>query len=480
MKQVDKVIILGAGLAGLTLAYKLLKKGIEVEIIEKDNRVGGLMQTFFEDGFYIDYGPHIYFKHNLPELRDLLGENIIPVNVMYGIGFKNRVISIPLNPIEAFLELPIHNSCALISSLIWHKLSSGLKGKKDSGKLVNAEKWSIDQFGQAAYRYFFKDYIPKVMGYPPSQISSDWGIERDRFYREHNLSKRLPPLIIASLFNRSRERRTLKFYYPAKGAYQIICALVDFVERNGGIIHLNSTIEKVILKGDTVSGIQCSNGTEPRKWNIEGDIYASTLPLPVLMRLINQRRGSSITDLKKNEKLSYRSLWLFYFILSRNSLADKVQIYFPEEKYIFKRIYEPKNLNPHMGENGKTAICVEVCYTTGDAISQMKEEEVKSLIIGGLSDFFRLAEGDILKNWSVKIPHAYAIYKQGYDLILKNYAHTLFQIENLVSFGRQGSFRYNFLVDRVMEAADEVAGFITSEKAKKEYLLRPEAKSIFF
>jgi protoporphyrinogen oxidase len=115
-----KAIIFGAGLAGLKLAYNLLKKGVEVEILEKSDKIGGLMQTFMEDGFYIDYGPHIFFEHNLPQLKELLQEDIMPVNVAYGVGFKKKIVSLPLNPIEFSLNLPLPSSL-LLGDLIIQK-----------------------------------------------------------------------------------------------------------------------------------------------------------------------------------------------------------------------------------------------------------------------------------------------------------------------------------------------------------------------
>ena len=52
------VIIIGAGLTGLTLAYYLRKAGKEVLLIEQSNRVGGAIRTFTEDGFTYESGPN--------------------------------------------------------------------------------------------------------------------------------------------------------------------------------------------------------------------------------------------------------------------------------------------------------------------------------------------------------------------------------------------------------------------------------------
>jgi len=74
----------------------------------------------------------------------------------------------------------------------------------------------------------------------------------------------------------------------------------------------------------------------------------------------------------------------------------------------------------------------------------MGEKEVLNLIIKGLCDFFGIKRQEISKSWSIKLPYAYDIYKKDYREILYAYARFLFRINNLISFGRQGSFRYNF------------------------------------
>jgi len=447
-----KAIIFGAGLGGLKLAYNLLKKGVEVEILEKSDKIGGLMQTFVEDGFYIDYGPHIFFEHNLPQLKELLQEDIIPVDVTYGVGFKKKIVSLPLNPIEFSLNLPLY-SFLLLGDLIIQKC------RQKNATPETAAQWCINQFGRIAYRYFFKDYITKVMLYPATQISSDWGKERSRFYQEQNVDRKA---LIKKIFKFKQKRR---FYYPLKGAYQIISALADFIHQNKGVIRLNCQLSKIEIKNNQVTSVKCNDTV------IKGDMYISTIPITNLISLVHPTYP---------KKLSYSSLWLFYLIINRDYLTQKVQIYFPEKEYIFKRIYEPKNLNPCMGKKGKTALCVEVCYGEDSSFKGMGEKEVLNLIVKGLSDFFGIKRQEISKSWSIKLPYAYAIYKKGYQQILHKYARFLLGINNLISFGRQGSFRYNFLSDRVIEAADAVADFILSKEEKKNYLKMPMSKSIFF
>jgi protoporphyrinogen oxidase len=161
-------------------------------------------------------------------------------------------------------------------------------------------------------------------------------------------------------------------------------------------------------------------------------------------------------------------------------MSEKVQVYFPEAGYIFKRVYEPKNLMRAPTAEGKTALCAEVCFDSGDEIDKMSEGAVVARVADGLKAFYGLSESEIVDVWSRKVPYAYSVYEIGYLETLRRLAGCLFGVDNLISFGRQGSFRYNHMTNRVMDACSSVHRFLKSGRTKKEFLNRPDPKSDFF
>jgi len=76
-----EVLIIGAGLTGLTLAYKLKKEGVGVVLAEKEPRTGGVIRTISEDGFTFEAGPNTGTLSNpeLVELFESLGNKCVPV-----------------------------------------------------------------------------------------------------------------------------------------------------------------------------------------------------------------------------------------------------------------------------------------------------------------------------------------------------------------------------------------------------------------
>jgi protoporphyrinogen oxidase len=66
-----RVVIMGAGPAGLTAAYELMKRQVPITVIEKDaGYVGGLARTVEHRGYRFDIGGHRYFSKN-QEVEDL-------------------------------------------------------------------------------------------------------------------------------------------------------------------------------------------------------------------------------------------------------------------------------------------------------------------------------------------------------------------------------------------------------------------------
>jgi oxygen-dependent protoporphyrinogen oxidase len=70
MKQERDIVVIGAGLTGLATAFNLRKKGRDVLVLEKENRVGGQIRTFTEDGFTFESGPNTGVV-SFPEVTEL-------------------------------------------------------------------------------------------------------------------------------------------------------------------------------------------------------------------------------------------------------------------------------------------------------------------------------------------------------------------------------------------------------------------------
>ncbi|MGH9324075.1 MAG: protoporphyrinogen oxidase [Vicinamibacteria bacterium] len=78
------VLVIGGGIAGLTVAYALGRRGVDVLLVEAEDRLGGLISTSSRDGFLLDGGPDAFLAAK-PHARLLceelgLGDELIPTN----------------------------------------------------------------------------------------------------------------------------------------------------------------------------------------------------------------------------------------------------------------------------------------------------------------------------------------------------------------------------------------------------------------
>ncbi len=73
-----KIAIIGAGLTGLTTAFYLKKKGLEVQLFEKSDRAGGVIESVQKDGFLYERGPNsgVLGQPEVKELIEDLGNSL--------------------------------------------------------------------------------------------------------------------------------------------------------------------------------------------------------------------------------------------------------------------------------------------------------------------------------------------------------------------------------------------------------------------
>ncbi len=461
-----KVVILGAGVAGLRLGSQLGAKGFRVEIYEENPHAGGLLRTIEKNGFLLDLGPHFFVNEDVERLKPLLQDALTPLQAYFGIGYEHQQIRFPIDPLELISTLRPGDSFLMAIDA----LSRALFGA-DMTMVENADQWVLAKFGKRVNDFVFKSHIEKTMGVPSNRVSAHWATERGKFFDEYE-----PKKVISRAFKRS-EIQPLVIHYPRQGAQMIANKLAAHIENSGGSIFPNSRVTGVAGDGKRVSHIVVQSKDGSQK-DVKADIFASTLPITLLWDMLHKTESGA--DRKSRLNLKYRGQWLFYFFIDRPRLTDKVQIFYPEEHYFFRRVSEPKNLNAQMGDPNTTVICVEVAYTEGDAISRMNEDKLAARLIDELCDVFGLGPDEFANHFSTKVPHSYPIYELGYVGEVLKAATAIFNLDNLFSLGRQGLFRYDFMTGRVMESADYLAKFIQTGKPKKEFLTEPIAKSLFF
>ena len=98
-RDIDRVVVIGAGPAGLTAAHELSKRGARCTILESDDVVGGISRTVERDGWRFDIGGHRFFT-KVPEVRarwrEILGDEFLRRPRMSRIFYSGRYYDYPL------------------------------------------------------------------------------------------------------------------------------------------------------------------------------------------------------------------------------------------------------------------------------------------------------------------------------------------------------------------------------------------------
>ena len=115
------VVIIGAGPAGLTTGYQLVKHNIRPIVIEKSNHVGGLARTENYKGYRFDMGGHRFFTHleAVEKLwQEVLGEEFIKVARLSRIYYQGRYFNYPLNIFNTLANLGLVESLLILLSYL--------------------------------------------------------------------------------------------------------------------------------------------------------------------------------------------------------------------------------------------------------------------------------------------------------------------------------------------------------------------------
>ncbi|MGF2565653.1 FAD-dependent oxidoreductase, partial [Ralstonia pseudosolanacearum] len=164
---------IGAGPAGLTAAYELLKRGgFDVTVLEETKVVGGISRTVNYKGNRMDMGGHRFFS-KVPEVNAWWDE-------MLPMMKRNRLSRIFFD--QKFFDYPITLKFKTLKNLGFGTTIivgfSYLKSAIFKRKEKSLEDFYINRFGKKLYSLFFENYTENLWGRHPREISPEWGAQR--------------------------------------------------------------------------------------------------------------------------------------------------------------------------------------------------------------------------------------------------------------------------------------------------------------
>jgi protoporphyrinogen oxidase len=456
----NQIIILGAGLAGLSSGYSLSRAGKPVTVFESDSSVGGLSRTIHHGDFRFDLGGHrFHAKNKNTELfvKDLLAGEYVSVTRKSKIYLQNRFFDYPLKPSNALLGLGIPTTLKAVCDYSKEKI----KGLMNSPENISLEDWVVSNFGRTMFNIYFKEYSEKVWGIKCDRISEEW------------VSKRIEGLslwvaIKNAFFKFSgRDINTFvdKFIYPPTGIGRISDRLKEEIE-NENTLMTSTRVAQINHKDFVINNVIARNCDQV--YDVKGSEFVSSIPLTNLINMLNPAPPEDVLDAVS--KLRYRDIVVVTIMLNRERITDLTWMYLPGHDIPIGRIHEPKNWSRRMAPEGKTHIVAEYFCFKDDRIWNSSDEDLTEMTVKQLEKLGFIDKKEVIDSCIVKTPKAYPLYEIGYTEHYSRILDYLNNFKNLHIIGRTGMFQY-LNMDRAIESGIEVAEEILKKNPQKNNTL---------
>ncbi len=471
-----KVLIIGAGPAGLTAAYKLLKSNqdIDVTILEASENIGGISRTYNYKNNRMDIGGHRFFSKD-KRVTDLWNE-IMPMQgkpakddiilnnqkkyvdggpdpekedrVMLlrrrvsRIFFLRKFFDYPISmKFETFKNMGLKNTWVAG----WGYIGSCLHKRKET----NLENFYINRFGKPLYEMFFEDYTTKVWGISPKEISADWGAQR---VKGLSLFKALGEIIakpFKKLFHSKKIETSLieEFSYPKYGPGQLYETMANEIIKMGGKIIFNEEVNHIEVNNHHIEKIKTNNH------EYVADYYISSMPIKDLYNSFDNYNKEAF-DVATN--LLYRDFITVGLLLPKLKIKNQTKmktvsnivpdcwIYIQERDVKVGRLQIFNNWSPYMVNDLENTVFVGLEYfvNENDEMWNMSDHDFIEFAKDELQKIDIIDKNDVIDACRLNVKKAYPAYFGSYKDFDK-VVDDLKQFDNLLCVGRNGQHRYN-------------------------------------
>ncbi len=447
-----QVVVIGAGPAGLTAAYELVKRDVPVTVLEGDAMVGGISRTAEREGWRFDIGGHRFFT-KVPEVEALWHE-ILPDSDfllrprMSRIFYKGKLYDYPLKASNALRNLGPVEALLCVLSYVWVRIHP----PKDQ---TTFEGWTAARFGWRLYRIFFKTYTEKVWGRPADQIQADWAAQRIK-----NLN--LLNAVLNSLMPRRNQKDIAslieEFQYPKYGPGMMWETAAGKIEAAGGRVLLEEKVRAVhrepgrgaVAVTTEVTGGYGSGAGAPgaRRSDLgsthryDADEVISSMALPSLVLSMDPPAPPAVQEAAR--ALEFRDFLTVALVVPEEYGFPDNWIYIHSPEVNVGRIQNFGSWSPFLVKEGRTCLGLEYFVSVGDEVWNSPDEELielgkRELASLGLVDADRVERGFV-----VRMPKAYPVYDGKYAAaveVIRGWLEA--EVPNVHPVGRNGMHRYN-------------------------------------
>lgn len=497
MEVENKIIITGAGPAGLAVAYYILTNtNFKPVILEETSFIGGISRTHVYNGNRMDLGGHRFFTKSeevmklwkeifpiqeMPAKDDILlnrlekfshegmnpetEDNIfLKRNRLSRIYFLNKFFDYPISfKLETFINMGLIN---LTKAGFGYLYSCIFKRKENS-----LEDFYINRFGKPLYEMFFEDYTEKLWGIHPSKIAPDWGAQRVKGLSLLNVLKNC---LLKPFIKKEQVETSLieEFLYPKKGPGQFYEALANEIEKKGGKILLEHKVTEINFNDNVISSVKAVT-PQNQEQVFECDSVFSSMPIKDLVLSFNTEVPQEVMDIATN--LPYRDFMTVGLLVKKLAIKNSSKyktvsnivpdcwIYIQEKNVKLGRLQVFNNWSPYLVNDLENTVWLGLEYfcSENDEMWTMQDDEFKEMAINELARIGIINTTDVIDSVLVRVKKAYPAYFGVYKNfnIVKEYLNT---IDNLYCIGRNGQHRYNNMDHSILTGFEAVKSMLNN------------------
>lgn len=433
-----RVIIIGAGPAGLTAGYELLQREFKVTILESDSVIGGISRTVRHNGFRFDIGGHRFFSKNQDIeawWKKILGDEFLDRPRFSRWFYQGKFFHYPIRIIGLLRTLGLRESLRILLSYIKARLFP----IKPEDTLAD---WCINNFGARLAKPFFLDYNLKLWGIHPSKLSKDFAFQRIRGISFISILKDCFNKFINPK-NASVKSLIQTFRYPKYGPGQMWETVAHKIYNFGGHILMQHTVTQIQRNENGVFSI--STKTPAGEKRFSADFILSTMPLKELITSLLPKPPSDI--LQAAHELSFRDFITVALMLNKRIPLKDTWIYSHEENMRSIRVQFFHNWSPFMVPDKHTSCAgFEFTCSAGDALWNASNEELIDMARSYLQELCGKYSEFVFDAKVIRMKNVYPMYTLGYKERtekIKGYLAATFKNHSLQPIGRGGLHKYN-------------------------------------
>lgn len=452
--MMKRIVVLGAGPAGLTCAWFLSKQGIAVDVVEIKPYVGGISRCFKYKEYWLDYGPHAFHIRN-DELTQIVAKlsqsSPIKLAMKARLLFAGRYLDYPVDIKGIAKNLDIAFSIKVCFDFLIARLGRLLH---NSNEELSFKEWGINRYGNTLYKMAFGDYSEKVWGLPAEAISCKLAQQK---LPDLNLLTFLKDVFKGS--DSSQKVHCSNYFYPENGIGKIFDRMCEEIRENGHRVILSSSTKRIEIRKDFACNIILSDGNS-KDIKIECDTIISTIPIKTFIHLISDVPSEvSISA----SRLKYRGLILVYLIIDKDLVSDAMMVYLLDPIFKFNRFSEQKNISKRMIPEGKTVLCFEICCNEQDELWNSTDSQIYRLLLEDVKKIPQIPLHKIESFFVERLENTYPVFDLEFDRNLRDCFTYTAGLKNIILTGRQGLFLNNDMHDS-MEMGLMAAKYVSNGK----------------